>query len=411
MKSLKLTRIKIPRLKRKIPKPVIEALELLHSKHYVAWLAGGCVRDLLLRRTPKDWDIVTDAPVEVQQRLFVNHLEVGKAFGILKLPPQSGVSIDVGYFRKESRYTDYRHPDAVEVGTVDTDCQRRDFTINALYYDYLKGDVIDGVSGVKDLINKRIRAVGDPSIRFNEDALRILRAARFQAQLGFRISKRTQSAMVLQGHLLSHISRERIREEVFKALNTPRAFEFLKYCWQLKIWPIIFGPTNQIPRFRKSFKSINLKLKLTPALWWIASLQLAGLIDNPKEILRLSSAEEQFCRQIQDFLKACTLRTSHRLPEFFIHWQRENPGALDFVLATTISLSPKPNSFVLDDAYIGIQRLKRFEKIEPSNNFNWIKSQDLINQGILPGPQLGKALAQANWERFWNFRFSKVKSS
>ncbi|HRK02413.1 MAG TPA: hypothetical protein PLH57_07075, partial [Oligoflexia bacterium] len=162
----------------RVPEPVIQSCRKLQGAGHIAWLAGGCVRDLILGREPRDWDVVTDAPLDTIKTIFPKHLDVGVVFGIVKLPPIQNVQIDIAIFRKEEGYTDRRHPDVVTTGSPAEDAARRDFTINALYLDLATSEMIDFFTGAKDLDAKILRSVGDPNKRFSEDALRVLRAVR-----------------------------------------------------------------------------------------------------------------------------------------------------------------------------------------------------------------------------------------
>jgi poly(A) polymerase len=228
-----------------VPKPVIQACETLRQAGYDALLAGGCVRDLILSRTPKDWDIVTSAPAEKIKTLFPDHLDVGVKFGVFKLPPtetrQGVVHIDIAIFRKDGPYSDARHPDSVSTGDPESDAMRRDFTVNALFWDPATQKILDYVDGYKDIGGKLLRAVGKPVERFQEDALRTLRAVRFSAQLGFKLDTDTQRALKDGRDLLRKISRERIREEIFRMLASEKAVHGIRNMINAGLWEPVFG--------------------------------------------------------------------------------------------------------------------------------------------------------------------------
>lgn len=193
---------------------------------YVAYLAGGCVRDELLGLEPSDYDVATDAPPDRVASLFRGVREVGKAFGVL-LVRVRGVTVEVTTFRRETGYSDKRRPDAVEFCDAETDAKRRDFTINALFIDPLDtasrpgGRVIDFVNGQADLARRVIRAVGDPDARLREDDLRALRAVRFAARFGFTIEPATAEAITRHARDLRGVSRERIGEELRMMFERP----------------------------------------------------------------------------------------------------------------------------------------------------------------------------------------------
>lgn len=181
----------------------------------MALLAGGCVRDALLNRPFQDVDIVTDAGLDQLKTWFPQAILVGANFGVLKVPFGSQV-FDLAQLRKESDYQNGRHPQLVSPGTLLEDAQRRDFTINALFYDPISEELHDYVNGLFDLKARVIRAVGDPDIRFSEDYLRILRALRFQSQLGFEIESELTRAMLDKAPLLVKLSYERRLIEMVK---------------------------------------------------------------------------------------------------------------------------------------------------------------------------------------------------
>lgn len=202
----------------------------LHDAGFIAYFAGGCVRDELLGMHPKDYDIATDARPERVREIFKRVNEVGASFGVL-LVRVKGVTIEVATFRREGGYSDRRRPDHVEYADREEDARRRDFTINALYldpteppaepYPHVRGRVIDLVEGVRDLEAKIIRAVGDPDARLAEDDLRALRAVRFAARLGFTIEGETQAAIRRHAGELVGVSRERIGDELRLMLAHP----------------------------------------------------------------------------------------------------------------------------------------------------------------------------------------------
>ncbi len=198
----------------------LRTMKKLRAAGHVALLAGGCVRDRLLRRTPKDYDVVTDATPERVHEFFPHARKVGAAFGVM-LVRKFGHNIEVATFRSDGPYSDGRHPDAVTFGTDVEDAQRRDFTINGLFFDPFDDRVIDYVGGQADLDARIVRTIGDPHQRFAEDHLRMLRAVRFAAQLGFQIHPDTTEAMRQLAAELSTISPERVWMELAMLLTDP----------------------------------------------------------------------------------------------------------------------------------------------------------------------------------------------
>ena len=210
-----------------IPKEVLWALEKLGEAKFEAYLVGGCVRDLLLGRAPKDWDITTNAkPEQIQQIFFDSFYE--NDFGTVGVKtgsedPALSV-IEVTPYRLEEKYTDKRHPDAVKfTSKLEDDLARRDFTINAIalgIVDKKADKIIDSFGGQNDLKDALVRAVGKPEERFDEDALRIMRAVRLSSEINFSIEDKTRDAIKKKAGLLEFISKERIRDEFTKLLES-----------------------------------------------------------------------------------------------------------------------------------------------------------------------------------------------
>lgn len=215
----------------KIPKSVKSIIERLNDANYEAYIVGGCVRDLLMAKTPKDWDITTNAKPEEIQKIFPDSFYENQ-FGTVGVKIKDGEEtegiIEVTTYRIESKYSDKRHPDEIKFATsLEEDLKRRDFTINALAMD-ISGKITDLFGGQEDLKNKIIRTVGEPEERFNEDALRMLRAIRFAVILGFEIEPKTFEAIKKHHQLLQIISKERIRDEFVKIINSHNGMKGLE---------------------------------------------------------------------------------------------------------------------------------------------------------------------------------------
>ena len=200
-----------------IDKSAQRAIRMLEKSGYQAGLVGGCVRDMLMGIPPHDFDITTNATPEEMKFVFQKErvIETGIKHGTLTVIID-GTPLEITTFRIDGEYKDSRHPESVTFSrNLKSDLERRDFTVNALYYDLDEG-VVDAFDGENDIKNKVIRAVGDPEKRFCEDALRILRAIRFSSVLGFEIEEKTRQAMLKCKHLLKNISAERIAVEINK---------------------------------------------------------------------------------------------------------------------------------------------------------------------------------------------------
>ena len=213
-----------------------EVLNMLRQRGYSAYFVGGCVRDLLLGCEPADYDVATDATPDAVLRIFPESIAVGAQFGVVLVivRAQHGeqvFKVEVATYRSDIGYTDGRHPDQVRFANrPQEDVQRRDFTINGLLLDPIKNEVLDYAGGQVDLKAKIIRTIGDPQERFSEDKLRMLRAVRFAARLGYEIEPRTFAAIQRLAANIGQVSRERIRDELDKMLTegqARRAFELL----------------------------------------------------------------------------------------------------------------------------------------------------------------------------------------
>src|SRR3954471_5222953 len=187
----------------------------------VAYYAGGSVRDLVRGQEPKDIDIATDARPETVQKLFPRTYAVGAHFGVIVVL-ENDFQVEVATFRSDGVYLDGRRPVEVHFATAEEDAARRDFTVNGMFFDPEKEEVIDFVGGREDLERKLIRAIGDPSQRFAEDRLRMLRAVRFATVLGFEIDPATWDAVVANAAAINQISAERIREELVRIFLSPK---------------------------------------------------------------------------------------------------------------------------------------------------------------------------------------------
>lgn len=215
----------------KIPDEVVKVMDGLKEAGFEAYIVGGCVRDLILGKTPKDWDITTSAKPEEIMAVFSDSFYEND-FGTVGVKTDSADDrlkvVEVTTYRVESKYSDKRHPDEVKFAeTLDSDLKRRDFTINAMAMT-IDGEITDLFSGKGDLENKIIRAVGEPGQRFNEDALRMMRAVRLSAELEFEIEEKTKEAITKNSSLMKMISRERIRDELIRTVNSPGAYESME---------------------------------------------------------------------------------------------------------------------------------------------------------------------------------------
>jgi poly(A) polymerase len=206
-----------------------EIAERLRENGYIAYFAGGCVRDIVRGETPKDFDIATDAKPETVQKLFRRTYAVGAHFGVIVVL-ENDFQFEVATFRSDEAYINGRHPSVVHFSSPEEDATRRDFTINGMFYDPVAAEVIDFVGGRADIDAKLVRAIGDPAQRFAEDRLRMLRAVRLATVLDYTIDNQTWDALVAKATSINEISAERIRDElvrIFLSPNRARGWDLL----------------------------------------------------------------------------------------------------------------------------------------------------------------------------------------
>ena len=229
-----------------------EIVRRLRDAGFEALWAGGCVRDELLGRQPKDYDVATSARPEQVRKIFGHRrtIPVGAAFGVITvLGPKPAGPIEVATFRTDGKYADGRRPETVQYTSAEHDAQRRDFTINGLFRDPLTDKVVDYVNGLADLQAGIVRAIGDPAARFAEDKLRLLRAVRFATQFDFALDPRTAESIRQQAASLQVVSGERIGNEMQKMLSHPNRRQAIELAQKLNLLPVLFDcasdPTPQ----------------------------------------------------------------------------------------------------------------------------------------------------------------------
>ncbi|MCA9355589.1 HD domain-containing protein [Candidatus Kaiserbacteria bacterium] len=220
-----------------IPMEVKQVAETLEKAGFEAYVVGGCTRDLMLGKTPKDWDLTTNAHPEQIQELFPDHY-ANNDYGTIGIKTESENDalkvIEVTPYRRESGYSDARRPDEVTFGvSLEEDLKRRDFTVNALAYRISTEELVDNFGGVEDLVAKRLKAVGNPDERFAEDALRMLRAVRLAAELDFVIESETMLAITRHNQQLSRISIERVASEFLRTVNSPTSMQGIVFMEKL----------------------------------------------------------------------------------------------------------------------------------------------------------------------------------
>lgn len=262
--------------------------DIFTSHGYEIYAVGGSVRDALLGKTPDDIDFCTDATPEEMLKMFPYSIKTGIKHGTLTIPFNKNY-YEITTYRIDGKYTDSRHPDTVNYSrSLKEDLSRRDFTINAMAVEVKSGTLIDIFCGIEDLKNHVIRTVGNPVERFNEDALRMLRAIRFQSKLGFFIEKNTYNAIKQLEDNIKNVSTERIRTEFLKILESPYALEGIDGLIDTKLWRHIL-PFTKFPSNKNGTHYFNIKLndKINPILVLTA---IFITITNDEEIVKKSTA-------------------------------------------------------------------------------------------------------------------------
>ena len=216
-----------------LPEKVENIISAIESAGYEAYAVGGCVRDSILGRIPDDWDITTSASPQQVKRIFKHTIDTGIQHGTVTVM-FGKEGFEVTTYRIDGEYEDNRHPKEVAfTSNLREDLKRRDFTINAMAYNSRTG-LVDVFGGLKDIQGRLIRCVGNPQERFEEDALRMMRAVRFSAQLGYAIEKGTEQAIRKMAGNLRFISAERIQTELVKLLVSPHP-DYLRICYDVGI--------------------------------------------------------------------------------------------------------------------------------------------------------------------------------
>jgi tRNA nucleotidyltransferase/poly(A) polymerase len=235
------------KLKMNVPENVQRLTRVFETAGHQLYIVGGAVRDALLKLDPKDYDLATDAEpdkvIEMLRRERSAKIDLtGKAFGVVRLNYRGGEEYEIATFRKD--VGEGRRPDAVEFTTIEDDVNRRDLTINALFYDLSKGEIVDFVGGIDDVLNGVIKSVGKPEDRFREDKLRVLRVIRFAGRMGAEIDEETASAIKSDPEL-SEVSPERIRDEFIRSIqSTVSPHKTIKMFGELGLFSQIFPGLN-----------------------------------------------------------------------------------------------------------------------------------------------------------------------
>ena len=371
-----------------LPKNVENIIGSLEEHGFEGFAVGGCVRDSLLKKTPKDWDITTDAlPVDMK-KIFKKTFDTGIAHGTVTVL-MDGVGYELTTYRIDGDYSDGRHPDSVSFSkNLSEDLCRRDFTINAMAYSNKKG-IVDLFDGRKDLQNGIIRAVGDAKKRFDEDALRMLRAVRFAAQLGFKIDDDTFEAIKEKAKLLSNVSKERIFVELNKSLCGEFA-QNIKMVYTSGLYRYIGKEFAKLDENIYNFYPRKFPNK--KHMYWAAFLENIENVEAVKKILFELKSDN--ATRNNTYLLVKELKNPLPSSDEDIRWSLHRIGADLFCDYIEILKSDKKNVDILDKIDTIENRYSLILKENHAYEISMldITGKDLMDIGISKGPKIGEVL-------------------
>ncbi len=397
-----------------LPASVKDVLEKIDHAGHIAYVVGGSVRDFLLGRETKDHDIATSANPDELCEIFTNAVTVGKIFGVIRVPYPDQV-IEVATFRQDLDYRDHRHPEKVVFSSPEDDAQRRDFTVNALFYDPKTSRILDTVEGMNALREKSICAIGNPTHRFKEDALRLLRAVRFSAELNFILEEYTALAIEQHARLITKISGERVRDELTLMLTGSHPAEAFRLLSSTGLFPWVlpeishFKPTGGMWTYL--VKALDALSRQSPrrssAVAWATLLHEAGKTATNKKIdsEALTAAHLALVQKISDRLKMpgelidsiCLLITEQ--PKFREVFEMRESTLQRFIrqpkfaellaLHRAVAIASDGNLAFYEFAQ---SRYAEFLKSPGMDAKKFLTGEDLIQMGFSPGPKFSQIL-------------------
>ena len=364
-----------------IPEAAEDIIRKLNQAGFEAFVVGGCVRDTLLGRQPEDWDITTSAKPEQVKAIFGRTIDTGIQHGTVTIM-RGKAGYEVTTYRIDGEYEDGRHPKSVEfTSNLIEDLKRRDFTINAMAYSHEAG-LVDAFGGMEDLKQKKIRCVGSPKERFTEDALRILRAVRFSAQLGFEIEPETKKAITEIAPNLIHVSKERIQVELSKLLLSANP-DYIREMYETGISPYVTPGFDLVPG---ESISIDSSLPADKSLRWSAFLRLTD--------------EKSAVRILKDLkMDNDTISKTGTLVRW---WNRPIPADKAEIRRIMSQMTPELyDNLILLKQSVGLEQLEEVVRLSGeirmagdciSLKTMAVTGRDLIEAGMKPGRELGVVL-------------------
>lgn len=384
-----------------IPPPVQEIMHTLRKEGYLVYIVGGAVRDLVLGKKPKDFDLVTNATPDQISALFTKTIDIGKQFGIsmivVEAEDDESMTVEVASFRADGVYNDARHPTGVRFASPEEDARRRDFTINGLFWEPESDEVIDYVGGLADVANRVIRTIGNAEARFSEDALRILRGLRFLSQLApynFKLEAESLKAIAKLCPSLMRVSRERITQELNLILGSPKPSLALGHLVDLGLWYHWFGA--KLPSARVGQVLDQLGSRASESLRWAALMsELETHEDVQKSFTHfilprawqdniltiycdrasILAAPSMALWELKEFLREETIQDALTLYDLIS--KNAADGELMDLQKCTVFCQKKLSEFIVKD------------KLNPPA---LLTGKDLLTAGIKAGPQIKKIL-------------------
>jgi poly(A) polymerase len=407
---------------------VREATQRLDEAGHVAYIVGGSVRDFLLGREVKDYDIATSAMPEELCDLFPKAVTDGKVFGVIQVPTGSDPQfLEIATFRQDLVYQDHRHPTGIVFSNPMEDAYRRDFTINSLFFDPKTSRILDYTGGLEDLRQGVIRAIGNPSERFKEDALRLLRAVRFKTRLGFRLEPQTSDAIRARARLISKVSSERVRDELAWMWSCSRPDAALALLSELGLLSLVLPEVEalkglpQIPAGRPKedlwahlLKTLRLlaeqNLHRSSTLSWMAVLHEIGkpIAFQLNERKNFNAHEIEGAKVVEkvtnrlkvsrdDSKKIAAMVSSHlKFKEVFQMREATLQRFIREDYFEELLAFHKADAMASDGnlAYYEfcLSRLDSLKKLPPLESYKLIDGKDLIQLGLFPGPGFSEIL-------------------
>jgi poly(A) polymerase len=375
------------------PEAAVEIIRKLRTKNYEAYLVGGCVRDLVMNIEPADYDIATSATPQEIMKIFPRTEAIGAQFGVV-LVIYRGHPFEVATFRSDEAYVDGRRPTGVVFTDAKTDVLRRDFTINGLLYDPIEGHVIDYVGGRDDIEARIVRAIGDPQKRFAEDKLRMLRAIRFGARLGYSIEPATWAAVREMAGGIRQVSSERIREELLRVLTEGQAARGCRMLHESGLLEQILPEVKWSDYLERCLQSLLRAVPGDLAMAVLVHQLTADEVGGVVERFRFSAAEMQHILSlVENQPRFRTVRTMavHTLKRFFRLHRFEDH--MELVRITSLASGGD-----LEDYNFALMKHRTWSKEDV-----WpealIGGEDLIALGFRPGPVFKEILTRVEDEQ------------